>query len=158
MSPLSNAAGHADDDKYAKIASASKSMPGPLQKYSEALGLSQHLIEKAVTAASQNFVLAFTFFMIVGATLYFGDIQHLLNAASIILEVLGLLMLRHKIQVRGSVSGISGMTMVMYAVVYAVRIYLMMPDSHAWKDVNMDCMFTIIPLLLTCDILKSVFM
>lgn len=145
-----------DDDKYAKF-SASKSGPEPLKKYSEALGLSHQLVEKVVTAGSQSFVFAFTSCALIFTSLAFGGIQNLLNAASIILEVGGLCMLRHKIQVRGSVSGISGMTMIMYAVVYAVRIYLTIPDSFALKDVNMDGMFTIIPLLLVCDILKSVF-
>jgi len=144
----------ADDDKYAKF-SASKSCPEPLKKYSEALGLSQQLVEKAV--GSSGLVFALTCCMLIGASLCYGGVQNVLNAGSIILEVAGLCMLRHKIHGRGSVSGISGMTMVMYAVVYAVRIYLMVPDSYALKDFNLDGAFTIIPLLLVCDILKSVF-
>lgn len=145
-----------DDDKYAKF-SASKSGAEPLKKYSEALNLSQQLVEKVVTAGSRNLLFAVTCCALIGASLCFGGIQNLLNAASIIFEVLGLCMLRHKIQVRGSVNGISGMTLVMYAVVYAVRIWLSIPYSHSLKDLNMDGMFTIIPLVLVCDILKSVF-
>jgi len=154
MSPSTNAVFFADDDKYSKL---SKSVPAPLQKYSEAFGLSQHLVEKVVTSVSQNFVFAVTCFMMFCATIYFGDMEHLLNAASIILEILGLLLLRRKIQVRASVKGISGMTMVMYAIVYAVRLYLQIPDSYALKDLSMDGMFTIIPFFLVCDILQSVF-
>merc|ERR1719428_265890 len=45
----------------------------------------------------------------------------------------------------------------MYAVVYTVRIYLCIPKSYALKDLNMDGMFTIIPLLLVCDTLKCIF-
>jgi hypothetical protein len=145
------------DDKYAKF-SASKSGPESLKKYSEALGFSQQLVEKAVNVGSQSFVFAFTCCALICASFCYGGIQNVLNAVSIILEVGGLCMLRHKIQVRGSVNGISGMTMVMYAAVYAIRIYLSMPASYAWKDLNMDGMFTIIPLLLVCDILKSIFM
>merc|ERR1719424_1165062 len=47
--------------------------------------------------------------------------------------------------------------MIMYAVVYAVRLWLSIPSSWALKDLNMDGMFTIIPLLLVCDILRSMF-
>jgi len=147
---------YSDDDKYAKF-SSSKSTPGALQKYNEAFGLSQHLVDKAATAVSWNFVVALTCFMLVGAGMYFAEMQEMLNAASLFLEALGLVVLRHKIQVRGSVKGISGMTMIMYAIVYAVRIYLCIPKSYALKDLNMDGMFTIIPLLLVCDILKSIF-
>merc|ERR1719240_302511 len=43
---------------------------------------------------------------------------------SLFLEVIGLLMLRYKIAAHKSVKGISGMTMVMYAAVYAGRIGL----------------------------------
>merc|ERR1719272_2154129 len=48
--------------------------------------------------------------------------------------------------------------MIMYAVVYTVRIYLAMP-SHwsSWSQLNMDATYTIISLLLVLDILRSVF-
>lgn len=154
MNSVTNAVPFADD-KYAKF--ASKSVPAPFQKYDSVLGVTQKLVEKAATAVSQSFGLAFSIFMIVGATIYFGDMQHLMNAASIILEVVGLLTLRHKIQVRGSAKGISGMTMIMYAVVYAMRLYLQFKDLQDLTDLTMDGMFTIVPLLLVCDILKSVF-
>jgi len=144
------------DDKYSKF-SASKSGPGPLQKYSEAFGFSKHLVDKAATAGSRSLAFAFAFLTLLGTIVYLDGLEHVLNAASLILEVLGLFMLRHKIQIRGSVSSISGMTMIMYAVDYAVRLWLSIPFSWALKDLGMDGMFTIIPLLLVCDILKSIF-
>merc|ERR1719316_2566553 len=44
--------------------------------------------------------------------------EKLLNLMSISMEVFGLLIVRHKIQQRKSVEGISGMTMLMYAACY----------------------------------------
>merc|ERR1719359_2288392 len=86
------------------------------------------------------------------------------------LEILGLIMLRKKIKSRASVSGVSGMTFVMYAVVYFCRILLALPTRGGhngffelfdrnlqWKDVDFDVTLGFCSFLLVLDILKSVF-
>merc|ERR1719191_2214218 len=87
------------------------------------------------------------------------SVEKVMNFLSISIEVLGLLVLRHKIHVRSSVKGISGMTMIMYAVVYTIRIWLAMPDNWSGDimDLNIDASFGFISLLLALDILRSVF-
>lgn len=144
-----------DDDKYAKCNSASKHVPESLQKYTSAL--------KLLETIPLPFI-GFIIFVIVGCSFYFAE-GLVLNGdkfarfCSSYLEILGLLILRHKIQIRNSVSGISGMTILMYAAVYAVRIWLCVPDSwnFEWKDLDFDASFGSVSLILILDILKSVF-
>merc|ERR1719313_1927094 len=76
--------------------------------------------------------------------------EKVLNLMSISMEVFGLLILRHKIQHRNSVAGISGMTMLMYAACYTVRIWLNMPDSWNFNlmEMELEASFGICSLLL----------
>lgn len=74
-------------------------------------------------------------------------------------EILGLLLLRHKIRMRESVAGISGMTIIMYALVYCQRIMLSLMATgwdFEWKDLDFDTSFGSVSFLLVLDILKSV--
>jgi len=85
--------------------------------------------------------------------------EKLLNLMSISMEVFGLLTLRHKIQTRNSVQGISGMTMLMYAACYALRIWLNLPDSWNFNvmELELEASFGIFSLLLVLDCLRSIF-
>merc|ERR1719240_605487 len=84
------------------------------------------------------------------------------------LEILGLVMVREKIKNLKSVSGISGMTFIMYTLVYFSRIGLALPRSQEGipgipgvtvpiKDVDLDATLGICSFVLVLDILKSVF-
>jgi hypothetical protein len=87
------------------------------------------------------------------------------------LEILGLVMVREKIKSRNSVSGISGMTFMMYTMVYFSRIGLALPRAPEGgglpfgipgvtvplKDVDFDATLGICSFVLVLDILKSVF-
>lgn len=144
----------ADDDKYAKHDSQ-KCIPESLQKYSSAMELF-----KIVPLP----FLCYIVFVIFGCSFYFAEGLQLngdkfARFCSSYLEILGLITLRHKIQVRNSASGVSGMTVVMYAAVYAVRIWLSHPLSwnFEWKDLDFDCSFGSVSFLLILDIMRSVF-
>merc|ERR1719420_1284624 len=78
---------------------------------------------------------------------------------SVGLEVLGLLMLRHKIMLRKNVNGISGQTMIMYAFVYFVRILLSMPRTwdFEWNDVDFDAWFAAVSCVLVLSIIYAIF-
>jgi hypothetical protein len=108
--------------------------------------------------------LGFIVFVIVGCSFYFAEGLVLngdkfMRFCSSYLEILGLLTLRHKIQVRNSASGVSGMTCIMYAAVYSVRIGLSAPSSWSfeWKELDFDASFGTVSLLLILDIMRSVF-
>lgn len=75
------------------------------------------------------------------------------------LEIAGLLMLRQKIKNRDSVRGLSGMTMIMYAVVIAVRAcvpVMMLVDGRS-KYVPCEVTVGIFSFLLVLDILRAIF-
>lgn len=76
------------------------------------------------------------------------------------LEVVGLLMLRHKIKARQSVAGLSGMTMIMYACVFFLRLVVpAMMRVQGWsRDIPCELSVGIFSFLLVLDILKAVFM
>merc|ERR1719420_1602086 len=94
-----------------------------------------------------------------GGNLHISHSHHgaalLLMWVSLFLEVIGLLVLRHKIAVQKSARGVSGWCLVMYAVVYAVRMGLAWDFSGNGMDPNMLVGF--ISLILTLDVLRSVF-
>jgi len=85
--------------------------------------------------------------------------EKFLNLMSISMEVFGLLTLRHKIQHRNSVQGISGMTMLMYAACYTLRIWLNLPGSWSFNfmELELEASFGIFSLLLVLDCLRSIF-
>jgi len=161
--PCHNAPTLGDDDKYGKYESTHKHIPEPLQKYHNALNVFS-IRSVAMDGGLAVLLLGFVFFMLAAGAAYLavgGEFTacKMSKFVSVNLEVLGLLMLRHKIQLRGNVSGISGMTMVMYAFVYGIRIFLSMPSSwdFVWKDVDFDAWFAAVSLILVFIILKSIF-
>jgi len=141
-----------DDDKYAKFGSAQKPTADPLKQYFDAC-----LKNYASFVAFACFVLASGAAYVCAGRPVNGD--QFGRFASSNFEILGLLLLRHKIGIRASVNGISGMTIVMYAIVYFQRITISMPDSFqfAWKDLDFDASFGVVSFLLVLDILKAVF-
>jgi len=158
MTPFCNSQPFDDDNKYAKFSSAQKT-PGPLQKYHEALGVLPVLFRNSSFVFACVYVLLGLFYVLQGGHPGHTPVEKLLNLGSISIEVLGLLILRHKIQHRSSVNGISGMTMLMYAAVYTVRIGLNMPDSwnFSFMELELEASFGIISLLLVLDCLRSIF-
>jgi len=153
----------ADDDKYAKFGASHKHIPEPLQKYHKALGLF-NFHGGVIDAAVAKLLIGFLSFMLAAAAAYtsVGGTWNSCKTSKFVsvgLEVLGLLMLRHKIMLRNNVNGISGQTMIMYAFVYFVRILLSMPYSwdFEWKDVDFDAWFAGISLILVLTIIHAIF-
>jgi len=145
-----------DDDKYAKFGS-SKHNPEVLHKYHSALGF--------LADAGKQFPMYFAFacFVVVSAAAYIsvgrpinGD--QLGRFLSSNFEILGLLVLRQKIRTRQSAAGISGMTVIMYALVYGQRIGLSLPKSwdFEWKDIDFDASFGSVSFLVVLDIVRCV--
>lgn len=150
-----------DDDKYMKFAHAPKNAPGPLHKYKEALTIFHLELFK-----NSSFTLVFGYMLLAMSYILYGghDVgmtEKVLNIVSISVEILGLFILRHKIQTRSSVNGISGQTMLMYAALYTLRIWLNMPRLSTWNfdilDLELEASFGIISLLLVLDILRFTF-
>jgi len=77
---------------------------------------------------------------------------------SCLAEGFGLLSLRIKIQRQGSVSGISGMTMVMYALVYLLRLMMVVPGklSLVYLDGWTIEVLQVASLLMVVDVVRSV--
>jgi len=79
---------------------------------------------------------------------------------SCIAEGFGLLSLRIKIARQGSVSGISGMTMAMYALVYVLRVIEVAPDNLSLAT-DLDGwtieVLQVASLLMVLDVVRSVF-
>jgi len=151
-----------DDDKYAKHARASKAGPAPLQKYQDALGIfNANLFKSSSFAFACGYILLAFGYVLFGGAAGRPMIEKLMNVTSISLEILGLLIVRYKIHHRNSVEGISGQTMLMYAVVYAVRIWLNMPCLATWDgdvlNIELEASFGIISFLLVLDCLRSLF-
>jgi len=152
-----------DDDKYAKFDAANKHIPEPLQKYQKAFSLF-NFHGGAIDPEVAKLLVGFLSFMLAAAAAFtsVGGTWTSCKTSKFIsvgLEVLGLLMLRHKIMLRKNVNGISGQTMIMYAFVYFVRILLSMPYSwdFAWKDVDFDAWFAGISLILVLTIIYAIF-
>merc|ERR1719487_2386617 len=113
-------------------------------KYAKCNGLSLRDINSKDVAALMRspFQLYLCFFMagtviyyLLGGNLMQADAADLLGYVSTILETLGLLVLQYKIKSQGSVKGISGMTMAMYALVFLSREYLLLPEC-SWLFIN----------------------
>jgi len=79
---------------------------------------------------------------------------------SCLAEGFGLLSLRMKIQRQGSVSGISGMTMVMYALVYLLRLMMVVPTklSLVFLDGWTIEVLQVASLLMVLDVMHSISM
>lgn len=144
------------DNKYAKA--GNKHVPDSLKKYHTALDLCKleklplhYLLFACFVIAS-----ALVFIFVIGRPF---DVDMLERFSALQLEIGGLLMLRLKIKEKGSVSGISGMTIIMYAVTYFCRMGLSFPFtwSFEWKDLDPDITLGVVSFVLVMDILKSVF-
>jgi len=145
-----------DDDKYAKFQSA-KHTPEAFKKYGSAFGFTKDMFIQNPT------FVGFACFVFLSGAAYISagrdvNLDQAGRFASSNFEILGLLLLRHKIRMRESAAGISGMTIIMYTLVYGQRIMLSLPDSwnFEWKDLDFDASFGSISFLLVLDILKSV--
>merc|ERR1719487_2831593 len=113
-------------------------------KYAKCNGLSLRDINSKDVAALMRspFQIYLCFFMagtviyyLLGGNLMQADAADLLGYVSTILETLGLLVLQYKIKAQGSVKGISGMTMAMYAIVFVSRQYLLIP-AQSWLFID----------------------
>lgn len=95
---------------------------------------------------------------LLGGRLNQATAEDLLGYVSVIAEALGLLMLRSKIVGQGSVSGISGMTVCMYALVYMMRELLLLPPLE-WQALDGWAVEVLqLPsILMILDITRSVF-
>jgi len=162
---------------YAKTPIDDKHGSGYYEKYHSApvfvllLFKLQRVVGKAVPAlfalfgnSSFSFAVVYTLLGLIyismgGHPLASTGSEKLLNLMSISMEVFGLLIVRHKIQQRKSVEGISGMTMLMYAACYTVRIWLNLPDSWSFNvmELELEASFGIFSLVLVLDCLRSVF-
>lgn len=153
-----------DDCKYAK-SKGEVGKQNALSKYHEACDLVQHFTtsEKVKTFFQDSFVL-YTCFLMIGTWLYHNmggsfmkaSKEDLMGYASAVAEAFGLLVLRRKIQRQDSVKGISGMTMVMYTLVYALRELVMLPGITSvdeWAVWNLSFP----SLAIVFDVLRSVF-
>merc|ERR1719197_1292426 len=94
-----------------------------------------------------------------GGSLKKASILDDLGFISTIAEGFGLLWLRCKIKRQGSVTGISGMTMIMYAIVYVLREWLLMPSSLSlhFLDQWATEVLQLASLFMVFDVLKSIF-
>jgi len=146
-----------DDDKYAKAKG--------LQSTSVVPSL-RDINSKDVAALMRSpFQMYLIFLMaisvvyhLVGGNLMQADAADLLGYLSTIFETLGLLVLKCKIKSQGSVKGISGMTMAMYALVFVSREYLLLPE-RSWLLIDGWAVEVLqVPsILLAFDILYSIF-
>jgi len=144
-----------DDSKYKKFALSRKRDSPLLKKYQDALVI----LGNSSLGFASIYLLVGAVYLLYGGHPGHTTVEKLMNFFSISVEVLGLLVLRHKIKVNNSVKGISGMTMIMYAVVYTIRIWLAVPDHwiHDVTELSIDASFGFISLMLALDILRAVF-
>merc|ERR1719335_1591678 len=88
------------------------------------------------------------------------DVNNIERFGALQLEILGLIMLRMKIKEQNGVSGISGMTILMYTATYFCRMGLSYPNHwpFEWKDLDWDITIGVFSFVLVLDILRSVFL
>lgn len=149
---------HNDDNKYAKFA-VSESQSLSLLKL-------QNITWKDVGELFRSPVHVYGCFLMACSILYYmlggslmeASMPDKLGMASTIMETLGLLMLQHKIAGKGNVKGISGMTMGIYAIVYTLRQFLLVPsftlyELDAWTVETLQFP----SIVIVFDVLRSVF-
>lgn len=139
------------------------SLPEADDKYAKA-GAQTTCMSKFMTMTTLQVYLCFlmatsTVYYMLGGNIRTTTVEDKLSYASCIAEGFGLLALRIKIARQGSVSGISGMTMVMYAVVYFLRLLEVVPDklSLLFLDGWIIEVLQIGALYMVCDVVRSVF-
>lgn len=154
--------GSNDDDKYVKAVPRA-SNPGPEKK-------DDNKYTKRPTSPSRKcpedlfLFFGFACFVALSGMAYTSvgraiNLDNFVRFCSSNLEILGLLLLAHKIKVRNSADGVSGNTMIMYGFVYGLRIWLTCPEdlNFEWKDLDFDASFGFASLLLTLEIARHVF-
>jgi len=155
--PLRASALGDEDDKYAKVNS---------QKTDSVLLSLRDINGKDVAAFMRSPFQVYLCFLMVGSVIYYllggdlmlADAADLLGYLSTVCETLGLLVLQYKIKSQGSVKGISGMTMAMYALVFASREYLLLPErSWLFIDGWSVEILQLPSMVIVFDILYSVF-
>jgi hypothetical protein len=162
MIPQSNPTFSSDDDKYTKFDRSHKKTSGSFTKYQEVFEVLRPVLIK-----NSNFLFGCMYVLFAVAYVHLGGhpgrplSENVLNLVSISIEIFGLLVLRHKIQSRKSVSGISGMTMLMYAACYTVRIWIYLPEFghiNNLMEVELESSVPgILSFLLVLDCLRSIF-
>jgi len=152
------------DDKYGK---AAKKL-GVSNKYSDAISELRlgSISDKHLAKLCQNPFSVYACFLTACFAVYYclgGSLLHcegtaLLGYVSAIAENVGLLTLRLKIKNKKSVSGISGMTIAMYAITYILRFVLVVPDLR-WEALDEWTVkaMSLASLLMVFDVLRSVF-
>eukprot|EP00746_Dinoflagellata_sp_MGD_P155401 gnl/MRDRNA2_/MRDRNA2_85351_c0_seq3.p1 gnl/MRDRNA2_/MRDRNA2_85351_c0~~gnl/MRDRNA2_/MRDRNA2_85351_c0_seq3.p1 ORF type:complete len:319 (+),score=44.45 gnl/MRDRNA2_/MRDRNA2_85351_c0_seq3:76-1032(+) len=154
------------DDKYGKCRSKHSVSQG-LCKYQEAWNfLQESMNRKQLHSMLQDSFILYALFLIAGSCLYHqlggsflkADFDDAMGYFSAIAEALGLLVVRRRIHQQGSVAGVSGMTIGMYALVYFLRQLLLLPPlSLNYVDMWAVETLQLTSLLLVLDILRSVF-
>jgi len=157
-----------DDDKYTKFVKTpvhDGKGSGYYEKYHSApvfvllLFKLQSVWNSTFGFASVYVLLGLTYTILGGHARSTTGYENLFNFMAISMEVFGLLILRHKIQRRNSANGVSGMTLLMYAGCYAVRIWLNAPRSWSFNfmELELEASFGIFSLLLVLNCLWCVF-
>lgn len=97
-------------------------------------------------------------YYILGGSIQAASSDDKLAMISCLAEGFGLLSLRIKIERQGSVSGISGMTMVMYSLVYFLRLFMVVPDKLSLVFLNgwIIEVLQVGSLLMVVDVVRSV--
>jgi len=142
---LSQVTSESADDKYAKAGSRPAAM-------SKLLGMTTFQIY-----ASFLMVVSMVYFAL-GGSIRTASSEDKLAYLSCLAEGFGLLSLRIKIERQGSVSGISAMTMVMYSLVYFLRLLMVVPDkvSLVFLDGWTIELLQVGSLLMVVDVVRSV--
>lgn len=112
----------------------------------------------------QNTSAVYACFLLAVVTVYYALGGSFMNArgadqlryASVVAEALGLLVLRRKIERQGRVTGVSGMTFTMYALVYTLRLVAFAPESADVDDWSLEVL-AFGSLLLVLDVCRMVF-
>jgi hypothetical protein len=154
------------DDKYAKCKNKLSNSRG-LGKYEEAWNfLKECTNQNQVQAMLQDSIVLYVAFLIAGSCLYHqlggsflkADFDDVMGYLSAIAEAFGLLVVRRKIHQQGSVAGVSGMTLAMYALVYLLRQLLLLPPfSLKYLDMWAVETLSLTSLIFVLDILRSVY-
>lgn len=164
MQPVSSQMWQNDDDKYSK-SKKKFADAGAISKFNEALNFfEQEITIQKLQVLLQDSFMVYTCFLLVGTWLYHycggsfreASAEDLMGYASAIAEAFGLLMLRRKIQNQDGVAGVSGMTMVMYAVAYSLREVLLLPKQNSVDEWAVEAL-SMSSLLIVLDVLSSVF-
>eukprot|EP00746_Dinoflagellata_sp_MGD_P080092 gnl/MRDRNA2_/MRDRNA2_32013_c0_seq1.p1 gnl/MRDRNA2_/MRDRNA2_32013_c0~~gnl/MRDRNA2_/MRDRNA2_32013_c0_seq1.p1 ORF type:complete len:314 (+),score=55.55 gnl/MRDRNA2_/MRDRNA2_32013_c0_seq1:96-1037(+) len=147
------------DEKYDKFDASVSHIPQICKKYHKAFKLlNDFLTTPAFSLICIVLAMGYFYVFVVGGAL---DSENIMKFASANLEVLGLLILRHKILLCKSVNGVSGMSMLMYAAVYFSRVGLFLPyaKKEKWglEDLDLDSLYGALSFFLVLNILKSIF-